>query len=149
MIWGGIAATWRTKTHMCQGNATGLFYRDNAIEPIVVPYACRHGNAFIFQDNNAKPHRARVVQDHLQFRRITTLSWPAKSPDLSSVKHLLAISEGIRRRPHEPQDINKLADASHEDWRQIPHWVAYQEALLSRLPGGEWRPYWLSRFLRY
>ena len=74
MIWGGIAATWRTKTHMCQGNATGLFYRDNAIEPIVVPYACRHGNAFIFQDNNAKPHRARVVQDHLQFRRITTLS---------------------------------------------------------------------------
>ena len=41
--------------HICQGNATGLYSRDKVIEPIVVPYARRHGNTFIFQDDNANP----------------------------------------------------------------------------------------------
>ena len=44
----------------------------NAVEwqPTGVPYARRHGNAFIFQDDEAGARRARVLQDHLQFRRI-------------------------------------------------------------------------------
>ena len=79
--------TKRTELHVCQGNVTGLYYRDNVIKPPVVPYASRQGNAIIFEDDNARAHRARVVQDHLQFRRIMTLPWPAKSPDLSPIEH--------------------------------------------------------------
>ena len=62
----------------------------NAVEwqPTGVPYARRHGNAFIFQDDHTRSSRARVVQDHLQFLRITTLPWPAKSQDLSPIEHL-------------------------------------------------------------
>ena len=59
--------------HICQGNVTELYNRDNVIEPIPVPYVRQRGNAFIFQDDKARAHRARVVQDHLQIRRITTL----------------------------------------------------------------------------
>ena len=54
MVWGGTTMTRRTELHICQGNVTGLYCRDNATEPIVVPYDCRHGNAFIFHDDNAK-----------------------------------------------------------------------------------------------
>ena len=79
--------TGRTELHICQGNVTGLYCTDNAIDPIVVPNARRHGNAFIFQDDNAGAHRARVVQDYLQFRRIAALQWLAKSPDLSPVEY--------------------------------------------------------------
>ena len=47
---------------------------------------------------------------------------------------------------HKPQDINELADALREEWRRIPQatiWAAHEEheASLSRVPGGEWRPF--------
>ncbi|GFY24451.1 uncharacterized protein TNCV_1014991 [Trichonephila clavipes] len=44
----------------------------------------------IFQQDNARPHTARVAQDFL--RHFQTLSWPARSPDLSPVEHVCGIS---------------------------------------------------------
>ena len=69
--------TRRIELHICQGNVTEHKYKDNVIESIV-PYACRHGNAVIFQDDKARARRAPVVQDHMQFRRTTNLPKPAK-----------------------------------------------------------------------
>ncbi|GFX81430.1 transposable element Tc1 transposase [Trichonephila clavipes] len=40
----------------------------------------------IFQQDNARPHTARVAQDFL--RHFQTLPWPARSPDLSSLEHV-------------------------------------------------------------
>ncbi|GFV77048.1 transposable element Tcb2 transposase [Trichonephila clavipes] len=40
----------------------------------------------IFQQDNARPHTARVSQDCL--RTVTTLPWPAKSPDLPKIEHM-------------------------------------------------------------
>ena len=95
--------TGRTELHICQGNITGRYYRDKVIGPIAVLYACRHGNADIFQDDNARARRANVVQDYLQFRRATTLPWPAKSLDLSPSEHFWNIlGRRVQRRCHKP-----------------------------------------------
>ncbi|GFW57026.1 transposable element Tc1 transposase [Trichonephila clavipes] len=40
----------------------------------------------IFQQDNARPHTARVAQDFL--RHFQTLPWPARSPDLSPVEYV-------------------------------------------------------------
>ncbi|GFY31339.1 transposable element Tc1 transposase [Trichonephila clavipes] len=40
----------------------------------------------IFQQDNARPHTARVAQNFL--RHFQTLPWPARSPDLSPVEHV-------------------------------------------------------------
>ena len=120
MVCGGITMAGRTELHNCRRNVTGLHYRDNVIEPIVVPYARRHGKAFIFHDDNARAHRACVVQDHIRFRGITTLPWPAKYPGYSPAEHLWDIlRRRVLRRPHKLQDINELADALQEEWRRI------------------------------
>ena len=117
--------TGRTELHICQRPVTGLNYRDNAIEHVVVLYARRHGNALIFQDDSARAHRALLVQDHPQFRRITTLPWPARSLDLSPIERLWDIlGKRVRRRPHKPQDINELADARQQEWCRIPQETA-------------------------
>ena len=114
MSLGGIAMIGKSE-HVCQANVTGLYHRDNVIDPTVVPYACRHGNAFIFQDDHARVIRARFVHAHLQFGRITTLPWPAESLDLSPMEHLWDIlGRRVRRRPHKPQDIIQLADTRQE-----------------------------------
>ena len=41
--------------YICQGIVTGLFYRDNVIEPIVKSYACRHGNASSLKTTTQEP----------------------------------------------------------------------------------------------
>ena len=75
---------WKDKTLQRYSNVTGLNNKDNVFEPVAIPYVRRHENAFIFQDDSARAHRASVVQDQLHFRRITTFPQPAQSPDPSS-----------------------------------------------------------------
>ncbi|GFW11433.1 transposable element Tcb2 transposase [Trichonephila clavipes] len=40
----------------------------------------------IFKKDNAQPHMARVSQDYLY--TVTTLPWPARSPDMSSIENI-------------------------------------------------------------
>ncbi|GFT92618.1 HTH_Tnp_Tc3_2 domain-containing protein [Trichonephila clavipes] len=40
----------------------------------------------IFEQDNARPHTARVTQDFL--RNFQTLPWPVRSPDFSPVEHV-------------------------------------------------------------
>ena len=68
IVWGGVTMTKRTELQIHQGihqeNVTDLYYRDNVIKPIVVPYAHWHWDVFIFQDDIARAHHACVVHDH-------------------------------------------------------------------------------------
>ncbi|GFW20304.1 RNase H domain-containing protein [Trichonephila clavipes] len=57
----------------------------------------------IFQQDNARPHTARVSQDCL--RTVTTLPWPARSPDLSPIEH---IWDHLGRRVGHPMSLNEL-----------------------------------------
>ena len=88
MVWGGITMTGKTDLHVCHSRVTGVYYRDNVLAPYVIPFAQRHCPRFIFQDDNARAHRARVVSDYLQRQNIRTLPWPAMSPDLSPIEHV-------------------------------------------------------------
>ena len=118
MVWGRITIIARTELYVCLENVTGLYYRDNVIGPYArSAWECSH----FLKTTLARAYRARVVQDHPQFRRITTLPWPAKSPDLPPIEYLCDILwRRVRRRPLKPQDINELADALQEKWRRIP-----------------------------
>ncbi|GFT62109.1 transposable element Tcb2 transposase [Trichonephila clavipes] len=66
----------------------------------------------IFQPENARPHTARVSQDCL--RNVTTLPWPARSPDLSPVDHIL---DHLERRVEHPTSLNELNRGSTGDER--------------------------------
>ncbi|GFS63853.1 transposable element Tcb2 transposase [Trichonephila clavipes] len=52
---------------------------------------------------NALPHTARVSQDYL--RTVTTLPWPARSPDLSPIEH---IWDHLGRRVGHSTSLNEL-----------------------------------------
>ncbi|GFU72528.1 transposable element Tcb2 transposase [Trichonephila clavipes] len=56
-----------------------------------------------FVQDNAQPHTARVSQDCLCI--ITTFSGPARSPDLSPIKHTL---NPLGRRIGHPTSLNEL-----------------------------------------
>jgi hypothetical protein len=53
------------------GNLTGARHRDEILRPVAVPFVQQHH--LIFQQDNARPHVARVCQDFLANHRINPL----------------------------------------------------------------------------
>ncbi|GFV72768.1 uncharacterized protein TNCV_5038471 [Trichonephila clavipes] len=51
-----------TELHVFHGG-TVTRYRDETLDPYVRPYAAAIGNDFILMDDNARPHRARIVEE--------------------------------------------------------------------------------------
>ena len=50
----------------------------NILRPHVAPHAAAIGDGFILMDDNARPHRGRVVNDFLAGEVIERMVWPAK-----------------------------------------------------------------------
>jgi transposase len=42
----------------------------------------------MFMDDNARPHKARIVQHLLQQEAVQTIPWPAMSPDMNPIEHV-------------------------------------------------------------
>ncbi|GFW73947.1 transposable element Tcb1 transposase [Trichonephila clavipes] len=55
--------------------------------PVVLPYLLGLATA-IFQQDNARPHVARIFQRFFINHQIELLPWPARSPDLSPIGNM-------------------------------------------------------------
>jgi len=119
MIWGGIAHGLKTPLIVLRENLTGIRYRDQILQPVVVPFLQQHG--LTLQQDNARPHVARVCQDLLAANNVQPLDWPPYSPDLSPIEHLWdELDRNVRNRPNIPRTLAQLAAALNEEWNNIP-----------------------------
>ena len=88
MIWVGISLNWRTALVIAPGNLNDRRYIDEILQPHVVPYLRQMSQNAIFQDDNARPNRARIVDNFLQLNGVQWLERPPMSPGLSCIEHL-------------------------------------------------------------
>ena len=88
MVWGGISLTNKTQLIQIIGNLNSNRYVAEILRPHVAPHAAVIGGGFILMDDNARPHRGRVVNDFLAGEAIERMVWPANSPDLNPIEHL-------------------------------------------------------------
>ncbi|GFW84771.1 transposable element Tcb2 transposase [Trichonephila clavipes] len=89
LVWAGISLGGHTDLHVFHGGTvTGLRYRDEILDPYARPYAAAIGNDFILMNDNARPHRARIVEEYLEDHGLERMEWPARSPDLNLIEHL-------------------------------------------------------------
>ncbi|UYV63701.1 hypothetical protein LAZ67_2005362 [Cordylochernes scorpioides] len=124
MVWGAIAYDSRSPLLRIQGTMTAQRYVDDVLRPVTLPYLQGVPNA-LYQQDNARPHTARISQQALQ--DVQMLPWPPYSPDLSSIRHVWDI---IGRRLHalpQPRSEDELwqmavciacgsSDLAHRYW---------------------------------
>ncbi|GFX22777.1 transposable element Tcb2 transposase [Trichonephila clavipes] len=85
MVWEVIAYDSLSTLIVMRGTLTGKRYVDDILQPHVGPFLNGLPGA-IYQQDNARPHTARIAQDFL--RHFNNLPWPARSPDFSPVEHV-------------------------------------------------------------
>ena len=81
MVWAGIYHDGRTQLNIVQGTLNAVKYRDDILDPIVLPFLQQRNFDHDFQHDNARCHLARVCQDILNQNHIRVLPSPALSPD--------------------------------------------------------------------
>lgn len=120
LVWAGISLDGKTDLHIVNGTMTGRRYIDEVLEPIVRPYAGAIGPDFILQDDNARPHRARIVDNFLQDEGIERMDWPSKSPDFNPIEHAWDIL-GRKAVAHvtETTTLQQFRVILQEEWQRI------------------------------
>ncbi|GFU95854.1 transposable element Tcb2 transposase [Trichonephila clavipes] len=80
-----------------------------------------HMDVTLFMDDNARPHRANLVDKFLESEDIKRIPWPVNSPDLNPIENLWDyLGRAIARRHPPPRDVNGLKTALLEEWSIIP-----------------------------
>ena len=120
MVWGAIDTEEKSDLVFVDGNLTAAQYVEQIINPEVVPLFARRDN-LVYMHDNARPHAARLTNNHLANMGIPVLPWPSKSPDLNPIEHLWdELDRRVRNRAHPPTNLQELRAALLAEWQAIP-----------------------------
>ncbi|GFS48071.1 transposable element Tc3 transposase [Trichonephila clavipes] len=121
LVWGGIILGSRTDLNVQSVTMTAHSYRDVILEQHVRLFRGAMGAEFLFMDDNARPHRANIVDECLHSEDITRMDWPAYSPDLNEIEHARdMLPRRIAARQHHPTVLPELQRALLDKWCNIP-----------------------------
>ena len=119
MVCGGIAHGIKSQLIIVAGNNTAVRYRDEILRPVAVPLVQQRN--LILQQDNARPHVARVCQDFLANNNIAPLAWPPYSPEFTPIEHMWdELDRRVRTRRNPPATLAQLRNALIDEWNNIP-----------------------------
>lgn len=107
MVWGCMAANGVGRLHIVDGMVNGAKYI-TILQKCMLPSAEQlFPGRFLFQDDSAPCHRAKLVMNWKRQHKIESLDWPAQSQDLNPIEnlwHKVAL-EISRKRPTSKREL--------------------------------------------
>ena len=121
MVWGAFSFNDWTSLYVADGNLNGNRYLQKVIQPFVIPALQRIGAAAMFQDDNTRPHRARVFTYFVRQHNVNRMDWPPYSPDLNPIEHAWdELGRRLRSNYAPPTNYAYLALMLVTEWQAIP-----------------------------
>ena len=121
MVWAGISFNHKSPLVVINGNITARRYIDDVLDPVMVPFLNTNPDITVFQQDNARPHTARITREYMQQENVEVLPWSAYSPDLSPIEHLWdQLGRRLANRHPKPGNKQQLVAALQEEWANIP-----------------------------
>ena len=132
-VWGAFCISGTAPLVILDRNVNGLVYRD-ILRNTLLPYARGvYGHNFRYQDDNARPHRARVVTDFLAQEGVIGMDQPPRSPDVNPIEHLWSdMSRELLTMDNPPQTLPQLRQALLDIWQNIT--VPRMQKLVESMP---------------
>ncbi|KAH0821248.1 hypothetical protein GEV33_001543 [Tenebrio molitor] len=120
MVWGAICYGSRSPLIFIQGSMNARRYVQEVLQPVLVPYVQDIPNG-LYQQDNARPHIARVSLEYLEHANVNLLPWPPRSPDLSPIEHVWdMIGQRLKNLARRPQTIQQLRHEIQVIWDALP-----------------------------
>ena len=110
MVWGAICFDSRTPLVVIRGTLTAQRYVDDNLRSVLLPFLLQCPG-LVFQQDNARPHTARVAMNCL--KACQTLPWPA---DLSPIER---VCDMMGRRLHLARNVDDLFRQLVRIWPEI------------------------------
>jgi hypothetical protein len=113
MVWGGVKERGRSLLVVEAEYLTGRRY--------VIPFIQAQANNVAFQQDNARPHIARVVRDYLTQQNVDVLPWTAVSSDSSPIEDVWdEMERPLRHLQNQPMTLADMGPALIRIWNNIP-----------------------------
>ena len=121
MVWGGISAHRRTPLVIINGSLNAHHYLEEVVRPHVLPSVRGQRRNMTFQQDNARPHIARLIMNFLRNENVLVMAWPSMSPDSSPIEQVWdEMDRRLRQRPNQPVMMQGLGKALQKVWQEIP-----------------------------
>ncbi|GFV42352.1 transposable element Tcb1 transposase [Trichonephila clavipes] len=89
MVWGCMSSHGVGRLHIVSGTVKAMNYIEILQNKLLPTVRDLFGNqSCIFQDDNARCHRAKVVQKWLKDHTVNRMNWPGQSPDFNPIENL-------------------------------------------------------------
>ncbi|GFU28802.1 transposable element Tc1 transposase [Trichonephila clavipes] len=135
MVEAGIMLDCRTPLHVFErGSVTGVRYRDEVLEPYLCFFRGACDPQLVLMDDNARLHRALLVDEFLESQDIRRMDWAARSPYLNPIGYVWdALSRVIGTLNPPPRTIQEMKTALLNEWDQLPRAQELINCLISSM----------------
>ena len=120
-IWGCIRNDGSSRFHILRGTVNADRYitilQQNLI-PLLDNVPLSQLGIIKFQQDNAPPHVAGTTTQFLQENGVSTVNWPAYSPDLNPIENIWGLLKRFVRRQG-PQNLDQLDNSIRIGWNRI------------------------------